>query len=227
MCACTRLLTGFWMLYTIPVSYAISCSFCPQPSLSLATHSHCVLCWLRDRTYQNCKSLSSIHTAVTMNTQHLTGPRHLRSTPYTGSLHITEAEAEYFMNPGLVRQVPTHPPPSLAPPYLCDSGPQMPTIPPFSLAPSHLWAMVHRSPHPHHPVWLLLISVQWSTDAHNPTTQSGSSSSLCQWFLLWQLCCPLYKPQKRFLALTTDATCISGWKAVMLANLQCTGQSPT
>lgn len=132
MRACTRLLTGFWMLYSMPTFYVSSCSFHPEPSLSLATHSHCVLCWLHHRTYQNYKSLSSIHTAVTMNTQHLTGLRHPWSTPYTGSLHIKEAEGEYSMNPGLVRQIPTHPPPSLTPPHLC--------------------AMVHRSPHTHHPV---------------------------------------------------------------------------
>lgn len=171
MCARTRLLTGFWMLYSMLTSYAISCSFCPEPSLSLATHFHCVLCWLRHRTYQNYKSLSRIHTAVTMNTQHLTGPRHPRSTLYTESLHITEAEAEYSMNPALFRQILTHP--------TTQSGSSS------SLC-------------------------RWSTDVDIHTIQSGSSSSLCQWFLLWQLCCPLYKPRKHFLAVTTGATCISG-----------------
>lgn len=122
MRACTRLLTGFWILYSMPTFYVSSCSFHPEPSLSLAMHSHCVLCWLHHRTYQNYKRLSSIHTAVTMNTQHLTGLRHPWSTPYTGSLHIKEAEGEYSMNPGLVRQIPTLPPPSLAPPHLCATG---------------------------------------------------------------------------------------------------------
>lgn len=52
----------FWMLYTIPTSCAVSQSFWLEPSPSLAIHSHWALCWLHHRTYQYCKSISSINS---------------------------------------------------------------------------------------------------------------------------------------------------------------------